>query len=130
MQEHLTEQSIQTLGEKFDDLAHEATDHLTGLMRDAGSENVKLKAVESVLDRSSKAPKRVLHAQHDVNRHVIQLTLSGDEIMRMHQAALEMGEDIPLPPLLPGGATVLLDGETGEVLGDGELHDGRLYDGP
>ena len=125
-----TQQAVKSLHERFDEAAEVAFEKVQNLMEGAQSESVQLKASESILDRASNARKRVLHAQHDVNRHVIQLTLSGDEIMRMHQGALELGEDIPLPQLPPGGATVLLDGETGEVLGDGELHDGRLYDGP
>jgi hypothetical protein len=92
-------------------------------MENAQSDNVQLKASESILDRASNAPKRQIHQHHDVNRRVIQLTLSGDEIMQMHQAALELGEDMPLPQILPDGATVLLDGETGQVLGDEELQD-------
>ncbi len=91
----------------------------------AQSETIQLKSSESILDRSSNAPKRVLHAQHDVNRRVIQLTLTADEILRMHQSALALGVELELPTLPPDGASVLIDASSGQVLTDEAVHDGR-----
>ena len=87
-------------------------------MAGAQSENVQFKAVESVLDRSSNAPKREIHSAGQQSNY-IQINITRGELESMRQAASELGVDVGPVPDIDG--PVLIDAATGQVMVDEEL---------
>jgi hypothetical protein len=90
-QAQVVERAAKTMAERMDEAAEEAFDALTGLVRGAKSETVQFKAVESVLDRSSVAPKREIHSSHtvDVEKREIHIHIDAAMLAQLRQGYIE-----------------------------------------
>lgn len=120
MQQRVEEETITNLVEAFNEAAPAAFMQLMKLMT-SGPPSVSFRASESILDRSETAPKRQLHAKHDVSGGVVHLHIPGSKVREFHSIMLEVAEDpseVPELPLLNDDdeLVVALDKETGEVL--------------
>jgi hypothetical protein len=87
----------------------------------SGPPAVSFRASESILDRSQTAPKRQIHAKHDVGGGVVHLHIGGSKVREIHSIMLESADDpseVPELPLLDDNHeyVVALDKETGTVL--------------
>jgi transposase len=93
----MVEHVAKSLAERVDEAAEDAFERLTELVRGAKSETVQFKAVESILDRSTTAPKREIHSSHrvDEEKRVIHLTLTAEDIAQLRSGiVLEEPEDM------------------------------------
>jgi hypothetical protein len=104
----------------FNDAAPAAFKQLMKLMT-SGPPSVSFRASESILDRSETAPKRQLHAKHDIGGGVVHLHIPGSKVRELHSIMLEAADDpseVPEIPLLGDNdeLVVAVDKETGEVL--------------
>ena len=120
MQQRVAEETITNLVEAFNDAAPAAFKQLMKLMT-SGPPSVSFRASESILDRSETAPKRQLHAKHDVSGGVVHLHIPGSKVRELHSIMLEAADDpseVPEIPLLGDDdeMIVAIDRETGEVL--------------
>jgi hypothetical protein len=120
MQRNVREETVNNLVEAFNDAAPAAFRQLMKLMT-SGPPSVSFRASESILDRSETAPKRQLHAKHDVSGGVVHLHIPGSKVRELHSIMLESADDpseMPEIPLLGDDdeLVVALDKETGEVL--------------
>lgn len=119
------EKVIEDLSAEVGKAATKAFNRLLDLMQNASSAAVQFRAIESILDRSSVAPKKVLHSKHEVDQRIMRVTIGGAEIRRMHKVFLESTdnpEGVPsLPELNERGEYVFdVDPRTGEILREGE----------
>ncbi len=116
---------IDDLSAEVERSAPKAFKKLLDLMENASSPAVQLRAVESILDRSSISPKRQIHSKHEVDKRVVHLHIGGAELERMHRVLLEdAGVDTADVPELPklderGKYVVEIDPVTGEILREG-----------
>jgi sarcosine oxidase gamma subunit len=120
MQKTVQQETITNLVEAFNEAAPAAFRQLTKLMT-SGPPSVSLRANESILDRSETAPKRQLHAKHDVGGGIVHLHIGGSKVRELHSIMLEAADDpseVPEVPMLDDKDeyVVALDRETGEVL--------------
>ena len=120
MQRTVQQQTINNLVEAFNEAAPAAFKQLMELMQ-SGPPAVSFRASESILDRSETAPKRQLHAKHDVGGGVVHLHIGGSKVRELHSIMLESADDpseVPELPLLNDNEeyVVALDKETGTVL--------------
>jgi hypothetical protein len=115
MQVEIQLNAMKTLAERFDEAAQSAFEKLQSLMAGAASENLQFKASESIFDRASTSPKRMLH-QSPTQTNVMQINITIDELKRMRDSAVAMGED--MPPLPDVAGTVIIDAQTGEIMAD------------
>jgi hypothetical protein len=110
-----------TMAERMDEAAEEVFDTLTGLVRGARSETVQLKAVESVLDRSTVAPKRQIHSHStvDIERREIHIVLTAADIAQLKLGDIDEDEiegmiDVTPQPVRPVGG-ILAELQAAEV---------------
>jgi hypothetical protein len=120
MQRTVQQQTITNLVEAFDEAAPAAFKQLMKLMT-SGPPSVSFRASESILDRSETAPKRQLHAKHDVSGGVVHLHIPGSKLLEFRPIMLEAADDpseVPEIPLLGDDdeLVVALDKEAGTVL--------------
>lgn len=120
MQQRVEEETITNLVEAFNDAAPAAFKQLIKLMT-SGPPSVSFRASESILDRSETAPKRQLHAKHEIGGGVVHLHIPGSKVRELHSIMLEAADDpseVPEIPLLNDNdeLVVALDKATGEVL--------------
>lgn len=120
MQRTVQRETITNLVEAFDEAAGGAFEKLLELMQ-SGPPAVAFRATESILDRSQVAPKRQIHAKHEVGGGVVHLHIGGSKVRELHSIMLESVDDpseVPELPLLDDNdeLVVALDQETGEVL--------------
>jgi DNA-binding Lrp family transcriptional regulator len=120
MQKRMREQTVVNLVEAFDEAAGGAFEKLLELMQ-SGPPAVAFRATESILDRSQVAPKRQIHAKHEVGGGVVHLHIGGSKVRELHSIMVEAADDpseVPELPLLDDNdeLVVALDKETGEVL--------------
>ncbi len=109
-----TEEVVKDLQQQFDEAAQPALNRLLELMEQAESEGVTLKAIESILDRSTKSPKRQLHQKHEVTHEVIKLRGSAAWMREIRTGMIEVGTDPEsLPQILEEDVVVLIDKKTG-----------------
>jgi transposase len=89
------ETAVKTLAERMDEAAGDAFQRLTELVRGARSETVQLKAVESILDRSTTAPKREIHSSRtvDVEQRVIHIHITPEQMAQLRQGYIEEEPD-------------------------------------
>ncbi len=113
---------VNDLSEAIDRAAVLAFNKLVELMQSATSPAVQFRAVESILDRSSVSPKKVLHSKHEEDRRLVQVRIGADEMKRLSNVMIEAaGGDIRKVPELPDfdendGYIVEIDRETGEIV--------------
>ena len=113
-----TEEVVLSLQEKFDRAAEPAFAQLMELMQSAESEGVRLKCLESILDRSGVSPKRQIHQKHEVTHQVIELRGSPAWMHEIRAGMVEIGVDPEsLPQINEEGVTLLIDKSTGEIVG-------------
>ena len=120
MQQRVEEETITNLVEAFNDAAPAAFKQLIKLMT-SGPPSVSFRASESILDRSETAPKRQLHAKHEIGGGVVHLHIPGSKVRELHSIMLEAADnpsEVPEIPLLNDNdeLVVALDKATGEVL--------------
>jgi hypothetical protein len=120
MQKTVQQETINNLVEAFNEAAPAAFKQLMKLMT-SGPPSVSFRASESILDRSETAPKRQLHAKHDVSGGVVHLHIPGSKLLEFRSIMLEAADDpsdVSELPLLGDDdeLVVALDRETGEVL--------------
>ncbi len=120
MQKRMREQTVVNLVEAFDEAAGDAFEKLMELMQ-SGPPAVSFRASESILDRSQVAPKRQIHAKHEVGGGVVHLHIPGSKLLEFRSIMLESADDpseVPPMPLLGENdeLVVALDKETGTVL--------------
>jgi len=91
----IVEKVAKSLAERMDEAADDAFERLTELVRGAKSETVQFKAVESILDRSTSAPKREIHSSRtvDVEQRMIKITLTADDLAQLRSGYLEEEPD-------------------------------------
>ena len=122
MQRTVKQETITNLVEAFDEAAPAAFRQLVELMQ-SGPPAVSFRASESILDRSQVAPKREIHARHEVGGGVVHLHIPGSKLLEFRSIMLEAADDpgeVPELPLLDDNEelVVALDRETGTVLVD------------
>ena len=122
MQQRVEEETITNLVEAFNDAAPAAFKQLMKLMT-SGPPSVSFRASESILDRSETAPKRQIHAKHEVDGGVVHLHIPASKLLEFRSIMLEVADDpseVPEIPLLNDNEeyVVALDKETGTVLVD------------
>ena len=120
MQKTVQQETITNLVEAFNEAAPAAFKQLMKLMT-SGPPSVSFRASESILDRSETAPKRQLHAKHEVGGGVIHLHIPGSKLLEFRSIMLEAADDpseVPELPLLDDNEELIvaLDKETGTVL--------------
>ena len=120
MQKRMREQTVVNLVEAFDEAAGDAFEKLLDLM-ESGPPAVSFRAAESVLDRSRTAPKRQIHAKHEVDGGVVHLHIPASKLLEFRSIMLEVADDpseVPEIPLLNDNEeyVVALDKETGTVV--------------
>ena len=102
---HAVEKVAKSLAERVDEAAEGAFDRLQELAKRAKSETVQFKAVESILDRSTIAPKREIHSSRtvDVEQRMIKITLTADDLAQLRSGlVLEEPDDmIDVTPYRP-----------------------------
>jgi transposase len=108
-QAQVVESVANTLAERMDEAAEDAFEHLTELVRGAKSETVQFKAAESILDRSTTAPKREIHSSHsvDVEKREIHIHIDAALMAQLRQGYIEEEPedmiDITPQPMRPTG---------------------------
>jgi len=120
MQRTIQQQTITNLVEAFNEAAPAAFKQLMELMQ-SGPPAVAFRATESILDRSQVAPKRQIHAKHEVGGGVVHLHIPGSKLLEFRSIMLEAADDlgeVPEVPLLGDDEeyVVALDKEKGTVL--------------
>ena len=120
MQQRVEEETITNLVQAFNEAAPAAFKQLMELMT-SGPPSVSFRASESILDRSQTAPKRQIHAKHEVGGGVVHLHIGGSKLLEFRSIMLESADDpseVPELPLLDDNEeyVVALDKETGTVL--------------
>ena len=120
MQRTVQRETITNLVEAFNEAAPAAFKQLMELMQ-SGPPAVSFRSAESILDRSQTAPKRQIHAKHEVGGGVVHLHIGGSKVRELHSIMLEAADDpseVPEIPLLDDNdeIVVALDKETGKVL--------------
>lgn len=120
MQRTVQEQTITDLVEAFDEAAPAAFKQLMELMQ-SGPPAVSFRATESILDRSQVAPKRQIHAKHEVGGGVVHLHVPGSKLLEFRSIMLEAADDpseVPEMPLVEENDeyVVAVDRETGEIV--------------
>jgi len=120
MQRTVQQETITNLVEAFNEAAPAAFQQLMKLMT-SGPPSVSFRATESILDRSETAPKRQLHAKHDVSGGVVHLHIPASKLLEFRSIMLEAADDpseVPELPLLDDNEELIvaLDKQTGTVL--------------
>ena len=120
MQRTVQQQTITNLVEAFDEAAGGAFEKLLELMQ-SGPPAVAFRATESILDRSQVAPKRQIHAKHEVGGGVVHLHVPGSKLLEFRSIMLEAADDpseVPEIPLFDENDeyVVAVDRETGEIV--------------
>jgi hypothetical protein len=120
MQRTVQQETITNVVEAFNEAAPAAFQQLMKLMT-SGPPSVSFRATESILDRSETAPKRQLHAKHDVSGGVVHLHIPASKLLEFRSIMLEAADDpseVPELPLLDDNEELIvaLDKETGTVL--------------
>jgi IS30 family transposase len=100
MQKTVQEKTVANLVDAFDKSALEAFQKLVSLMRE-GRDNTALRASESILDRSTIAPKRQIHTKQEVGGQVMHVHIPARQLRYMHEVMLEAVDDPSKVPELP-----------------------------
>lgn len=121
LRQKLEQQTITNLAEAFDQAAGEAFEKLCDLMRE-GSSSVALKAVESVLDRSTVAPKRQIHTKQEVGGQVMHVHIPARQLRSWQELMFKVVDDpseVPeLPPIADDEEMLVEMDQNGEVLSE------------
>jgi hypothetical protein len=118
MQRTVQQQTITNLVEAFNEAAPAAFRQLVELMQ-SGPPAVSFRAAESVLDRSETAPKRQIHARHDVEGKVLHMHIPASKLREFEEIVRETGETLGLPLLQDDEELVAeIDAKTGEVISE------------
>jgi hypothetical protein len=125
VQEQVAARTAENLAAAIDHASSEAVERLLELMRDAPA-SVSLRATESVLDRSSIVPKRIIHQKVDGEKKVTHLHVSGRQFREWHQLMLDTTDDpskVPNPPQIADNESLEfeIDRKTGEILSSRKL---------
>ena len=118
MQRTVQQETFTNLVEAFDEAVPAAFRQLVELMQ-GGPPAVSFRASESILNRSQVAPKREIHARHEVGGGVVHVHIPASKLMEFNEIALEAGEPLGLPTIRDGEEMVVeIDRKTGEVISE------------
>jgi hypothetical protein len=121
LRQKLEQQTITNLAEAFDQAAGEAFEKLCDLMREAPS-SVAFRAAESVLDRSTIAPKRQIHTKQEVGGKVMHVHIPVRQLRYMQGVMREVVNDpadVPkLPPMADDEEMLVEMDQSGDVLSE------------